>query len=421
MDNESVLRAKCPRCGQWCSTSMKDSAWKRFKERPSFTEEFIERDKAESVKKHGKIIGGIESGFSEFFWDSISLGLGVYNAAAKAGANALCSVCEEELFMVKPSLDPETYTMYQQEIKKAHQYSQTQKFDPQSIDNLISLSKFSLCDDEQNLKKAFERLYGQFILSFLEIPPYQRRYIMFTRNPVIALPDKCLPLPFNNIPKGIVFFENQLPEENCLYVVHPYRPNMYIPYDDYDVILFKDEMTEFLDLMSKLGAKTIEFDGCIENKEYTQEEKHSTEKLSGKVGKKKKSLAEGNVESSEDHFYNEYRYLKNTYSEKKEYKVGRTYPYVPKEMFWLEHRRSWNNEIIDRLEGRSFRSEFDVEIKTKELVSQKDQERLGIEISYLDKAASLSSERHISKQLRKHHTLKSHIKVEFYPLECFSK
>ena len=103
------------------------------------------------------------------------------------------------------------------------------------------------------IEEEFSKLQTSFSQNFLSLPPQQRKYLVFCDD-VIKLPQNIRALPMSEIPTDIKFLpEDHYPVSNTLYVCHPYRADYYIPYESYEVEILRDELEEFIRIMTNLG------------------------------------------------------------------------------------------------------------------------------------------------------------------------
>lgn len=98
---------------------------------------------------------------------------------------------------------------------------------------------------------------------------------------------------------------------NTLYVVHPMRSNVYLPYNRYEEMLFKDKVLEFCRLCKCLGAVEINIE-TIEGEQVTEDVQCDLQPLAPDFKR-----------------------------------------HCPDDLVWLKSDSSWNNLISFRLEGNA--------------------------------------------------------------------
>jgi len=93
---------------------------------------------------------------------------------------------------------------------------------------------------------------------------YEDRKYVIVMNDYFKGNDEIIVLNSNDLPNGIKF-TNKYFIKNVLYICHPYKTDTYLPFDNYEYELFKEEMAELQLFLNYLGAKRVE----ITNREQT--------------------------------------------------------------------------------------------------------------------------------------------------------
>ena len=199
---------------------------------------------------------------------------------------------------------------------------------------------------EVQFKERFDILCTNYVKDFLDIPINNRRFLVID-DYYRCLPDSFVVLTLDNLPYNISFPSGH-PRLHELYVVHPYKPNQYFPYSNYQLELFRDELNEFSWLMECLGAKAISYHEA-ELDEVSKETK-SRNNIQG--GAEFKGYS-GNVSYENEADMFEYKKLSNEYFEAKKYNITPdTLPYIPKDLVWYPHRPQWHRNCESRKAGR---------------------------------------------------------------------
>lgn len=269
-----------------------------------------------------------------------------------------------------------------------------------------------------DFKTKFEDIQGSYISHFLEIPQHQRRFVFLISgnldDKLTQLPDELFALPIGFLPTEMHF--EGTPTEQILYVCHPYKPNLYIPYDRYDLELFRDELREFCWVMDCLGAKRIDFTD-IQSKKYIQDSDESNN-IHGGGGYKGKGSGNFDYNSEYSNEFDE--------STKELLKDGRTFdlststpPYIPDDIVWYQHNQEWQRDCTSRLEGRLKERVFTISTISSIALSESKRQQLEAEINVMLVELSAGAEHKENIQLKKTevHTAKCH--VEFYPLSDY--
>lgn len=282
-----------------------------------------------------------------------------------------------------------------------------------------ALIQYKEIDEEQSkhthftipqFAERFEKLSTNYIDNFLNIPRSNRRFLIVD-NSFCYLPDSFVVLPHDRLPQGVGFPQGH-PHVQELYVLHPYKPNQYIPYNEYQYSLFRDEVKEFLWIMECLGAKSVSFHETQAEESNVDKEYSATTSGGGEY----KRIG-GNVSYERGEHNSEYNKLTSALMEIKEYALTpNTPPYIPEDVVWYQHRQDWHRNIESRRTGRLMKASF--RLSTSSITKTSTQERKKIEADLnvlLVKAnGAHAQEEKISLCSEESHTWA--VDVEFYPL-----
>jgi hypothetical protein len=273
---------------------------------------------------------------------------------------------------------------------------------------------------KDDFKTKFEDIQSSYVSHFLEIPQQQRRFVYLVSgnldDKLTQLPDELYVLPIGFLPTEMHF--EGAPTDQMLYVCHPYKPNLYIPYDRYELELFRDELREFCWVMECLGAKRIDFVDI--HSKASNLNSHEENDIHGGVGYKGKGSGKVDYNSEYDNELDE-----NT---KELLKDGKTFdlspytlPYITKDVVWYQHKQEWQRNCTSRLEGRLVEYDFTISTVSSETFSESKRQKLETEINVMLVELSAGAEHKESMQLKKSevHSTKCH--VEFYPLTDYEK
>lgn len=273
---------------------------------------------------------------------------------------------------------------------------------------------------KDDFRTKFEDTQSSYVSHFLEIPQQQRRFVYLVSgnldDKLTQLPEELYVLPIGFLPTEMHF--EGAPTEQTLYVCHPYKPNLYIPYDRYELELFRDELKEFCWVMECLGAKRIDFiDAQSETSHLNSQEENN---IHGEGGYKGKGSGKLDYNSEYGNELDE-----NT---KELLKDGKTFdlspytlPYIPKDVVWYQHKQEWQRNCTSRFEGRLREYDFTISTVSSETLSESKRQKLETEINVMLVELSAGAEHKESMQLKKAeaHSTKCH--VEFYPLSDYEK
>ena len=147
----------------------------------------------------------------------------------------------------------------------------------------------------------------------------------------------------NQIPSDVEF--EGVPQANTLYLAHPVRQTLYLPYEGAEEKLFMDKVGEFCYLVQCLGATEVVFHSNKGMK--VSETFNSTQNVNG-------GFSNPFVDMNGEHSRNNSG--KSNHSQRVGIDMIQTfaptkYPYQPEDLAWLATDSSWKQLIKQRLEG----------------------------------------------------------------------
>lgn len=257
----------------------------------------------------------------------------------------------------------------------------------------------------------FEELEKEYVDHFLEIPVINRKFLVVDDD-LRVLPESFVVLPIDNLPNNICFPSGH-PRVQELYVVHPYKPNEYIPYNDYQLSLFRDELHEFSWIMECLGAKSISFKETQLEEKITDKKGNTSIKGGASVDK---GIYRGNISYENERENCEYEKLSRELMEEREYYITpNTLPYIPDDLVWYPHRPEWHRNCESRKLGRLAKASF--QLSTSSISATNAQEKKKIEadlkILLLKANGEKDDDEKVSLRSEENHTWS--VSVEFFP------
>lgn len=277
------------------------------------------------------------------------------------------------------------------------------------------LTKLFGDNSKQQNEGRFNELANNYINKFLEIPEQERRFLVVTDN-LEYLPKAFVVLPMNKMPQGISFPTGH-PRSHELYVLHLLKPNEYIPYNKYQLSLFRDEMEEFMRIMRCLGAKSISFKD--EQSKEQQSEEDTDKVASMGIGYEKYGEVNTRYESGERQ--KEYKKIADKLMVDRTLDINpNIYPYMPQNAVWFPRHDIWTEYYESRMAGQE--RHFVFKISTDEIEAASKQERINIEaeLNILSSKANgkYGTEKKTSLCSEISHTWT--VDVEFYPLSAYN-
>lgn len=222
--------------------------------------------------------------------------------------------------------------------------------------------------------------------------------------------EKLLVLPKKNWPTGVNCSIPGHPRKDSLYVVHPHKPNVYLPYGDHDLLLFREKFSELCRLLQHLGAATVDL---ISGDQGTLAEVFEE---SGRVDITGNTLIKSGALSGEA----EESVRANSYGARQ---MGISQKFappkvvdVPDDLVWLESEPEWQSLIKQRMRGGLL--SHNIAFSTHDIEVVDELRRLGVaaELENLAIGASVSVAHTLQTKREREWKSQYQVAVTFYPL-----
>ena len=203
------------------------------------------------------------------------------------------------------------------------------------------------------------------------------------------------------------------PQPNTLYIGHPLKPGVYIPFENATEQLFMEKVRELCYLAQCLGAVEIKFKR-IKGLDVSNSEASSVER-SGEAGRKFLNIGGSlGVSGSET----------NTYSSKDGVELVQRYspikkPFCPEGMVWYDSDPTWKTLVKQRLNGNILSYVEHVSSIETTTVSSNQLMSLKGSFEYLFAKASGSYDAKTDKTFSKTEEIEWEIDMQFKPLQDF--
>ena len=336
-------------------------------------------------------------------------GMNSYMRDAIEACDQAMELCEDE--------DPFRYTIFKQkgEIEQMAD-------DVRSARNcFIAAMDSEDFDLKKNAKNSYELLTREISRdknSFLN-DDYNKRKFLFT-----VSNDKQIPgcydkednvqwiFALGQIPDYINFPIGH-PQPNTLYIGHPLKPGVYIPFENATEQLFMEKVRELCYLAQCLGAVEIKFKR-IKGLDVSNSEASSVER-SGEVGLKFLNVGGSHEVSGSE---------TNTYSSKDGVELVQRYspikkPFCPEGMVWYDSDPTWQTLVKQRLNGNILSYVEHVSSIETTTVSSNQLMSLKGSFEYLFAKASGSYDAKTDKTFSKTEEIEWEIDMQFKPLQDF--
>lgn len=270
-------------------------------------------------------------------------------------------------------------------------------------DSCLILTK----DKYQN---KIEEVLEKYSAKFLELPLMQRRFLVIDSK-LNYLPDSFKVIPSYYVPKNMVFPSGH-PCERTLYICHPFRHDYYLPFEEFQLALFNDEINEYIEFLQALGAASIEIEET-RNSEKSDADKNKFEASVGGKYEVEGGKVEGAFSSEREHFEE----LKRKYRHIEKSTIV-SYPYVPDGLLWYKYRPEWQRLERKRMNGTE---EFEEVLSTKEYTAciQNNMQQISLDFNTLIAAANVNGKHEEEKNFSLNENYELKIKVKFHPLSSY--
>ena len=292
-----------------------------------------------------------------------------------------------------------------------------------ALKSLIRYKEFDSDDQvlytEAQFHDRFVEIQHKYSSDFLSIAPEQRRFLYLIDgnldDKLKVLPETVKILPLSHLPTDLELLG--VPQDNMLYICHPYKGNLYIPSDEYQLELLRDELHEFCHIMECLGAKRITLSDTHANQQC-EAGTHSTNINAGGSYKEYSGSAHvgQQVSQSLDTMF------QKELAECREFLCTPDLrPYCPSDLAWYSHRQEWQRKVSSRLEGRLIKDTYNISTSHSETIS--GAKKLAIEAEVKALGASLNADYNNESDfsIKQSESYSQQIEVEFYPINSYTK
>ena len=218
----------------------------------------------------------------------------------------------------------------------------------------------------------------------------------------------------NDLPSSIHFPVGH-PQANTLYIGHPFKPDVYIPFENATEQLFMERVHELCYLGQCLGANEIRIKRLRGLDTASSEAKQFD--VSGELDVKAINVGGSFGRNST---------VQNSYSSKDGMEMVQTYlptkqPYCPGDLIWLDSEASWQALVKQRLNGNIL--SYSLHLSSSESVSMTSSKVLSVKASleYLATKASGSYDAKTDKTFSKTEEIEWEIDMKFKPLQDFDE
>lgn len=292
-----------------------------------------------------------------------------------------------------------------------------------ALKSLIRYKEFESDDQvlytEAQFHDRFVEIQHKYSSDFLSIAPEQRRFLYLIDgnldDKLKVLPEIVRILPLSHLPTDLELLG--VPQDNMLYICHPYKSNLYIPSDEYQLELLRDELHEFCHIMECLGAKRITLSDTHANQQC-EAGAHSTNINAGGSYKEYSGSAHvgQQVSQSLDTMF------QKELAECREFLCNPGLPpYLPTDLVWYSHRQEWQRKVSSRLEGRLIKDTYNISTSHSETVTGTKKLAIEAEVKALGASLNAGYDSASDFSIKQTDSYSQQIEVEFYPINSYTK
>ena len=242
---------------------------------------------------------------------------------------------------------------------------------------------------------------------------YKERKLIFPVNNLFELSSisqsQVMPVELNSLfANKNIRFPLTHPQANQLYVAHPYNPNVYLLYDNYEIEILQDKLRELSEIAQSLGA--TEIDVKVVSSYGSATENRSSLSQSGKIehwtrtslGVSQDTNFSNGEEVNFEHMFNRHQTFAptSTISE-------------PKDTIWLQGEPSWQRLIKQRLEGGLTSHREVIETKSSRVITGSAVNQLKGEIQSIFADLNLNWNKNEESRYSEHNNLVLSVDIKF--------
>ena len=274
--------------------------------------------------------------------------------------------------------------------------------------DIMYIDKTTIFEELEHAESDYER-------NFISIPENQRKFLVVTSD-YTYLPNSFKVLRYNDVGQSDIVFENGIPNNNAIYVCHPYKPNIYYPSESYQTSLFKNQLNEFREILQCLGAKSIRTENSLSSKRNY----NVSGDINGNVGSEYKGIgANVSAESKTSNSAMESMVQKMLIDDEFSFNPDLA-PFVPEGLIWYEHMEEWQRLTRMRLRGQN---KYSISISSQQthIVNENEANAVNADFKALVAKGNLEIAQTTELKASEENTHEWRLIVEFYPLSEYDK
>jgi hypothetical protein len=265
-------------------------------------------------------------------------------------------------------------------------------------------------DDSDSDFKKYEKAFSDM---FLSQPYNDRKVLMPVREYVDLSQTHITVLNIKNLPS--INFPIGHPVANQLYIGHPYLPQKYIPFENYQLELIEDKVREFCQIAQNLGAIEISIE--TENSSQSNSSRNYNTNIDGGIDYKISSVKGGLKREGSRNLIEEISQainLHQTFAPTKK-------PCLPENTVWYQNEPSWKRLYEQRMNGGLTQHEERIETRKSQMVDNHELQEVKAELQHLFAEANLNWNSSLDEKFSQQENAVLSIKVRFAPIESLGQ
>lgn len=265
-------------------------------------------------------------------------------------------------------------------------------------------------DDSDSDFKKYEKAFSDM---FLSQPYNDRKVLMPVREYVDLSQTHITVINIKNLPS--IDFPIGHPVANQLYIGHPYLPQKYIPFENYQLELIEDKVREFCQIAQSLGAIEISIE--TENSSQSNSSRNYNTNIDGGIDYKFSSAKGGLRREGSRNLIEEISQainLHQTFAPTKK-------PCLPENTVWYQNEPSWKRLYEQRMNGGLTQHEERIETRKSQMIDNHELQEVKAELQYLFAEANLNWNSSLDEKFSQQENAVLSIKVKFAPNESLGQ
>lgn len=302
-----------------------------------------------------------------------------------------------------------TYELNLHDIPNARKYCfETYKY--ATDEKVIGQEGVNIKDDSASDFKKYERAFSDMFLS----QPYNDRKVLMPVREYVDLDQTYISvINIKNLPS--ITFPIGHPVANQLYIGHPYLPQKYIPFENYQLELIEDKVREFCQIAQSLGAVEISIE--TENSSQSNSSRNYSSNIDGGIDYKVSSAKGGLKRDGSRNLIEEISQainLHQTFAPTKQ-------PCLPDNTVWYQNEPSWKRLYEQRMNGGLTQHEERIETRKSQVVDNHELQEVKAELQHLFAVANLNWNSSLDEKFSQQENAVLSIKVRFAPIESLGQ